>query len=160
LLFTFLALLPLKTLVFLRISCIIARNIRFRILLLLFFSGISRIFFILVVFARILGGFAPLVWPLAYFGAKLQIRVIVIEYLRLVKERQVDGREWRYHVLLAVTFSDELVVSLCQFADFQLRRVLGRGQEVRLVVRVELQVFNLLLAIEHLPALDAQNLAI
>jgi hypothetical protein len=28
------------------------------------------------------------------------------------------------------------------------------------VVRFELQVFNLLLAIEHLPALDAQNLAI
>ena len=44
--------------------------------------------------------------------------------------------------------------------DLILRAVTGRGQQIVFVMRIQFLVLDLLLAIEHLPALDAEDLAV
>ena len=54
----------------------------------------------------------------------------------LIEQRKIDRRERRDHVLLTVSFPDQLVVSLRQLTDFLFTSVLGRGQEEGFVLRI------------------------
>lgn len=78
----------------------------------------------------------------------------------LVKQRQIDRSEGRNEILLPVVLLDELVVALGKLTDFLLGSILGGRQKIRLVVRMLLEVLDLLLAVEHLPALDAKDLSV
>lgn len=78
----------------------------------------------------------------------------------LVEQGQVHGRKRRDQVLLSVVLLYEFVVALGKLANFLLGRVLSRRQKIRLVVRVLLEMLDLLLAVQHLPALDAEHFAV
>lgn len=78
----------------------------------------------------------------------------------LVKQGQIDGCEGRDEILLPVVLLDELVVALGKLTNFLFGSILRGRQKIRLVVRMLFQVLDLLLAVEHLPALDAEDLAI
>lgn len=75
--------------------------------------------------------------------------------MKLSKGWQVDGCEWRYHVLNPVIFPNKLVIKLGKFKYFLLGRILGRSQEILFVVRIGFQMFDFLLTIKHLPTFDA-----
>ena len=78
----------------------------------------------------------------------------------LLDESLVKGHERGYDVLGAVDFFYQFVITLCQLVDFFLGGVLRAGEEELTVVGVFPQVLQLLLAVQHLPALDAEDLAV
>ena len=78
----------------------------------------------------------------------------------IVERRQVDGSERTNHVLLAIRLADQLVPALSQFADLLLGGVLSGSEQELLVVWVVLEMLDLLFAVEHLPALDAEHLTV
>jgi hypothetical protein len=88
------------------------------------------------------------------------VNVSMVIDLSLLQLGQINWRKWRYHVLLAIALLDQLVISLSQLAYLELRSILCRGQQIRLVVRVWLQMFYFLFAVKHLPALDAEHFSI
>ena len=79
--------------------------------------------------------------------------------MRILEGRQVQGRKRRDHVLVAV-FLDELVPALRELAYLLLAGVLGRREQVLPMGRELLEVLYLLLAVEHLPALDAEDFTV
>lgn len=72
----------------------------------------------------------------------------------------IERTEWSNDVLISVLFEDVLALSLREAEHLSLARVLcGREKEL-LMVGQSLQVLDLLLAVEHLPAFDAENLTV
>lgn len=61
---------------------------------------------------------------------------------------------------MAVFFLDQFVATVSELSDFLLGGVLGAGEEELLVVGVGLEVLNLLFAVQHEPALDAEHLSV
>lgn len=62
------------------------------------------------------------------------VAIILLYDTRFVHQGQIDGREGWNHILEAVSFLNQLVISLSQLADFLLWGILGRSQQVSLVV--------------------------
>ena len=78
----------------------------------------------------------------------------------LVGQWQIDRCKGRNQVLLTVILLNELIVALRQLTNFLLRCILSGRQKIRLVVRMLLKVLYLLLAVQHLPALNAEHLSV
>lgn len=72
----------------------------------------------------------------------------------------VERTKWSDDILIAVLFENMFPLSLRETEHLSLARVLCGREEKLLMVGKSLQVLDLLLAVEHLPALDAENLAV
>lgn len=70
-------------------------------------------------------------------------------------ERSVGGQ----HVL-SVELLVELVLSFGQGEDLLLTSVFSRCKQELFMVRILLQMLNLLLAVQHLPTLDAEHFSV
>lgn len=75
-------------------------------------------------------------------------------------KHEIHWPKRRNEVLLAIRLGDHLIVALSQFKDLLLVGVVSRSKQVVLVVGLSFQVLDFLLAVEHLPALDAQDFAV
>lgn len=54
----------------------------------------------------------------------------------------------------------QFIATVGELSDFLLGGVLGAGEQKLFVVGMGLEVFNLLFAVEHEPALDAEDLSV
>ena len=80
--------------------------------------------------------------------------------MRILDRRQVQWGERRDHELLTVGFLDQFVPALSKFANLLLAGILRRRQKVLAVGGKLLEMLYFLLAVEHLPTLNAQDFAI
>ncbi len=78
----------------------------------------------------------------------------------LGEESESDVGEGTDEVSAAIVLFHDLVIAVGDLADLVLGGVAGRSQQKGLVVGESLNVLDLLLAVEHLPALDAQDFSI
>lgn len=103
-------------------------------------------------------------WFNIYGQIKRLVRILNLSSLLLlqlcVQLLQISWSKRRDHVLLAIGLLDKLVVALSQLADLLLGSILGRGEQEGLVIGIRLQMFDFLLTVQHLPALDAEHFSV
>ena len=63
-------------------------------------------------------------------------------------------------VLLRISLRVDLVVRPCKFQNLRFWRIFGRSDEEVLMFRQLLEMLDFLLAVQHLPALETENLSV
>ena len=100
----------------------------------------------------------------AAFALELGLAVFAVVVLFLLNAFlplwQVGRGKWRYYIFKSVSFLNKFVATIGQLSDFLLGSVLSAGEQKLFVVGVALEVLDLLLAVEHEPALNAEDLSV
>lgn len=122
--------------------------------------------FVTTLYVLLIRNKAHLLMNVAQLGGRFSVRTL-LSNRRFLNEFAIAQMQWQHwrrkrtqHELLACPLLGHFVIAIGEFTNFGFRGILGRREEILIVVWILLEMSLFLFAIEHLPTMYTQDLSI